>query len=1043
MTIKIDFVQCHCHSCNSKRDAHSRVDKLVAQAVKNGQKAVALTDHGVLHGIPQLFREARKAGIKPIAGFEGYLSIGDRREPNKHFHQLLLAKNETGWKNILKLSSEGFMSGFHGKPRFDMELLKKHHKGIIATSSCLAGWIPQLILQGEYKEALEKTLEFQELFQDDFYLEIQPTPIAPQEMVNKKLIEFAREYNIPLLATGDVHYVEKEDQLAHQAMLCLGRGAKMLQDDTPAYDGEEHYWLKDSKTMFMDFIKQGVSKEDTIEAMNNTGKLADSIEFDLKKDGDLLPEFPLEEGQEKDSLIGKMVKEGLMRKINQVTKAHIDRIKFELGVIRDKGYQDYFLIVSDAIKFAKSKNIEVGKGRGSGAGSLVAYLLDITEVDPIEHGLFFERFLDITRSKMPDIDTDIEDERRYEVIEYLRKKYGAHRVAQIANYGRMTAKLAFKNSLMVFDVPFKIANEISALIPDTVGITIQEAYKLSPQLVAMRKKKLTRNDGKQISLDLVFDVAERFEFVIDKLGKHAGGILITPTELTDNFPVFTPEGERETVIVQWDKDDIEELGGVKFDFLGLKTLRTVAYAIRSIYKEHGILIDTNELVRNMTDPRVYARIAKGMTQNTFQFNSSGMQQLCKAVKPTEFKHIVAINALYRPPALASGDTWRYARIKNGEEAEHYSHPDEKQITGETFGIITYQEHVMQLVHKFAGWDFGYGDKLRKMNGEQLEGLRDKFIDDSLKNYNIDAGSMQGNTFMLQMNEIWDRIVRYMGYGFNKSHGVAYSMLSYITAYLEEYYPEHYMSAIMSTKMNEQDKVAQVFGDVKKAGFEFEAPNVNKSDVVFTANSGKIVFPLGMIKGVGDTAVEELMKHKPYKSIDDLMERVNKRVVSARAMKPLILAGAFDELYPNSNRLSILAHYYIVKGEKKKSDELLQSELNPWTEELQAEHEKDLMGVYISAHPLQKYHFKDWSEFHEAQIDALIGGVVTKVKAFNDKNSNRMAFVSLETIEGVRKVVVFASTFKKYEYLLKEKNIVMISGKKQGEDLLANRVKEVI
>jgi DNA polymerase III subunit alpha len=1026
--VKIDFVHLHDHSCFSKRDAHSRIDLMVKRAKENGQKAIALTDHGVLHGIPELFREAKKHGIKPIAGMEGYLAPEGRATPSKHYHQILIAKNEKGWKNLLKLSSEAFMTGFYNKPRIDMELLEKHKEGLIVTSSCLAGWIPQLIMAGEVREARKVAQRFQAIFGDDFYFEIQPNTIPAQEMVNKELIKMSEELGIELLATADAHYVDKSDAKAHQAMLCLGRGKKMMTDDTPEYDGEETYYLQHGKEVYLNLKKQGIDPQVIIRAMNNTGKVADKINFDLVKEKDLLPEFPLPEGVDKDQLIGEMVKEGLMRKVNPVTKEYVDRIKFELGVIREKGYQDYFLIVSDAIKYAKSQGIEVGKGRGSGAGSLVAYLLDITEVDPIEHGLFFERFLDITRQKMPDIDTDIEDGRRYEVIDYLKRKYGKERVAQIANYGRMTAKQAFKNALMVYDVPFGKAQEITNLIPDELGMTIEKAYEMSPQLKAMKKKKVKRNDGKMVSLAEVFEVAEKFEFVVDKLGKHAGGVLITPTDITDHFPIFGSDDER---VVQWDKDDIEQLGGVKFDFLGLKTLTMVGLAVRSIEKEYGIKIDTNEIVRNPNDPKVYELIASGNTQNLFQFNSSGMQQLCKAVKPTEFKHIVAINALYRPPALASGDTWRYARIKNGEEPEYYSHPEEKLITGETFGIITYQEHVMQLVHHFAGWDYGKGDKLRKMSAEQLEKLRPKFLADcEARGYDRES-----------MDEIWSRIVRYMGYGFNKSHGVAYSMLTYLTAWLEVYYPEHWMSAMMSVKMGEQDKIAQVFAEIKKAGFEFQAPDINSSEYLFTASKGKIIFPLGTIKGVGDTAVEELMSKKPFTSLEDLMERCNLRVVSARAMKPLIFAGAFDSLYPELTRKEIFLKYLELKKEsKKKRDEAQAME---WNDTVKAEFEKELLGVYITTHPMEKYHFRNWSEYPEGERNALVGGKVVKVKSFLDKNKNRMAFLTLETLEGVREVVVFHNTFKKYDELCKEGLMIMAEGKKDGEKLLANKLKELV
>ena len=1027
--IKIDFVQCHCHSCNSRRDAHSRVDKLVKRAKELGMKAVALTDHGVLHGIPEFFRECKKHGIKPIAGNEMYFAPEGRGGKGKHFHQLVLVKNKKGWHNLLKMTSEAFLTGFHGKPRIDWELLRKHHEGLILTSSCLAGVIPQAILKGELKEARKIAQQFVDLFGDDFYFEIQPTPFPEQEMVNKEIVKMAKEMNVKVIATGDVHYVEPEDMKAHLGMLCLGRNQKM--HEVKGYDGEENYYLKSAKEMYIALKAQGFEQDLIIEALNNTGEIADKVDFMLEKEKDHLPAFPLEEGMTADQMIGQMVKEGLLRKVKKPTKQYVDRIKYELKVIREKGYQDYFLIVADAIKKAKELGIMLSPARGSGAGSLVSYLLDITEVDPIKHKLFFERFLDVTRQKMPDIDSDIEDERRYELIDYLKEKYGERRVAQIANYTKMSPKSAFKNALMVYDIPFNESMKITGLIDSKTG-SIEEAYKLSPELKAMKNKTIKDNRGKPVKLSEVFDLAERFEGVLSSLGKHAGGVLITPTEIDDYFPIFKSSVDDPYIVVQWDKDDIEQLGGVKFDFLGLSTLRTIGLCLRSIEREYGKKIDINEIYRGeMDDPLVYERISQGKTENSFQLNSSGMQELCKKVKPTKFEHIVAINALYRPPALASGDTWRYARIKNGEEEERYSHPEEKLITGDTFGVITYQEHVMQLVHHFAGWDYGFGDKLRKMSTEQLEELRPKFIED--------AGSRGYDK--QPMNEIWDRIIRYMGYGFNKSHGVAYSMISYLTVWLEAHYPEHWKSAIMTTKMGEQDKIAQVFTEIKREGFKFQAPDVNKSDLIFTAHSGKIVFPLGSIKGVGDTAVEELMKHKPFSSLEDLMKRVNKRVVSARAMKPLILAGAFDELYPDKTRKEILLEYYTLKGESKKK--LQEVEEMEWNDEIQANYEKELLGVYITSHPLEKYHFRNWNEYQDGERNALVGGIVSKVKSFNDKKGNRMAFVTIDTLEGSRELVVFSNVFSKFGHLLKEGSAVMATGKKDSEKLLVNKFKELI
>jgi DNA polymerase III subunit alpha len=1030
--IKIDYVPLHNHSCNSRRDAHSRVDKLVAKAKENGHKAVALTDHGVLHGIPDLFKECGKQGVKPIAGNEMYFAPTGRETKDGHFHQLVLVKNKTGWHNLLKLTSEAFLSGFHGKPRIDWELLRKHHEGLILTSSCLAGMIPQAIMKGDLKEARKIAKQFVDIMGADFYLEIQPTNSPQQEMVNKEIEKISNELDIKVIATGDVHFVEADDVQAHLGMLALGRNQKIF--EVKGYDGEENYYLKTAKQIYIDLKRQGFEQDFIIEALNNTGAIADEIDFELVKEKDHLPAFPIDGDMTPDQLIGQMVKEGLMRKIEKPSKAYIDRLKYELKVIRDKGYSDYFLIVADAIKKGKELGIMFAPARGSGAGSLVSYLLDITEVDPIKHKLFFERFLDVTRQKMPDIDTDIEDERRYEIIDYLIEKYGIERVAQIANIVRMSPKSALKNALMVYDIPFGESNKITSLVE---GDTFEEAYKLSPELKALKKETvLTKNtyDGKKkkVKLSEVFDLAERFEGVVSGFSKHAGGVLITPTAISDFFPIFKPSVDDPYQVVQWDKDMIEDLGGVKFDFLGLSTLRTLGLAIRSIEKETGKRLDINEIFRGkLDDPLVYERITEGMTGNSFQLNSSGMQELCKKVKPTQFEHIVAINALYRPPALASGDTWRYARIKNGEEAEYYSHPEEKEITGDTYGVITYQEHVMQLVHHFAGWDYGRGDKLRKASAEDLEGMRDEFISDCRSN-GYDAESM---------NEIWDRIIQYMGYGFNKSHGVAYSMISYLTVYIEAHYPEHWKSAIMTTKMGDQAKVAQVFSEIKREGFDFQAPDINKSDANFTASKGKIVFPLGMINGVGDTAIEEIEKHKPFSSLEDLMERANKRVLSARAMKPLILAGAFDEMYPELARNEILLKYYTLKGEAKKK--LKEIEEMDWDMNIQAEHEKDLIGVYISYHPLQKYHFRNWNEYLDGDKHTLAGGVISKVKSFKDKNQNRMAFVSLDTLEGTRELVLFSNVFSKFEHLLVEGNAIQATGKKDGEKQLTNSIKELI
>lgn len=644
-----------------------------------------------------------------------------------------------------------------------------------------------------------------------------------------------------------------------------------------------------------------------------------------------------------------------------------------------------------------------------------------------------------------DIDTDIEDVRRYELINYLRSKYGTDKVSQVANYGRMTARLAFKNACMVYDIPFKEAKRITELVDNSPGMTIEKARSLNQELVYFMdtcsdKFKQKDNDA-FVSAREISWMAQKFEGVIDKLGKHAGGVLIASEPIADYFPTYLPDhNDPDTVVSQWDKDDLEQLGGVKFDFLGLKTLRMIGLAVKSIEAEHGVKIDPNEIMRSPKDPKVYELISTGKTQNMFQFGSSMMQGLCQRVAPTQFMDIVAITSLGRPAALNSGDTQRWIDIRNGLSEEVYSHPDEVQVTGETKGIIAFQEHVMRLVNVFAGWTLGKGDSLRKKSVEELESMRDEFLIDACKKY----GQVLGGEFDYQMDELWDRIIAYSGYGFNKSHAVAYSMITYMTGWLEVYYPAHWLAAIMSTKMGDKEVIAQGLADIKSNGFDFNPPDINKSDLIFTAHNNKITFPLSVINGVGDKAVQSILEERskqPFTSLEDILSRIPKRQLNAKVMKGLIFAGAFDSLYPESTRFSIYWKYMLLKGATKKEKEQLKIQADEWSDTEKANWEKELLGVFISAHPLQKYHFRNWQEFSEGG-QSLVGGIITKVKAFNDKKGNRMAFVSLDTYQGQREVVVFSSTYAKYESLLVVDQVVMIDGKKQNESLLANKIKSL-
>ncbi|PEZ87943.1 DNA polymerase III subunit alpha [Bacillus cereus] len=1044
--MKLDFNQIHTHSCASKRDALSKVSDLVAEAKRLGQRGIAISDHGVLHAIPELYRECRKQGIKAVAAMEGYL-CEDVNDPEckTNYHQVLIAINETGWKNLMRLSSEAF-THFHNRPRFDWAMMEKYSEGIIATSSCLSGVIPKAMINGERIDRLVK--QYKDIFGDRFYLEIQPTPITEQQIVNKKLVVLSKALDIPLVATGDVHYAKQEDYLAHQGVLALGWAKKLKHPDEPAYPCEEHYWMKPGELILEEFVAQGFDRETIVTAINNTGVILDRVDFDLKKEKDLLPEFPLPQGvTDKNAYIGQLVKEGMLRKYRPVTGEVVDRIKFELSVIKEKGYVDYFLVVADAIKWCKSKGIIVNP-RGSVGGSVVAYCLDITEIDSIDYELYFERFLDITRFKMPDVDLDCESARRGELLDYLRNKYGVDKVSQVTNYGRMSGRSAFKAACQVYDIPFKESKMITGLVDKSPGMTIEKARKLNPSLVEFMDKSTEKfeqkdNKGTFVTAREISWMAQKFEGVMDKLGKHAGGVLIADEPIADHFPTYLPDhNDPDTVVCQFDKDDLEELGGVKLDFLGLKTLGTVGLAVKSIKEEYGVDIDYREIMRSPDDPKVFDLIATGKTQNMFQFGSSMMQNLCLRVKPKNIMDIVAINSLGRPAALNSGDTQRWIDIRNGDSEEVYSHPDEVQVTGETKGVIAYQEHVMKLVNVFAGWTLGKGDSLRKKSTDELEAMRREFVDDCMFNYRK-GGNVGHSEFCSQMNELWDRIIAYSGYGFNKAHAVEYSLMTYMSAWLELYYPAHWLAAVMTVKMDKKEKIAQGLADIKANGFEFNPPDINKSELIFTAHNNRITFPLSVINGVGDKAVQVILEERvkqPFTSLEDILSRVPKRSVNAKVMKGLIFAGAFDSLYPNMTRLGIYAHYMDLKGMTKKEKEaFLEVNNQGWNDTTKANWEKELLGVYISAHPLQKYHFRNWQEFNEGG-QALVGGIITKVKSFNDKKGNRMAFVTLDTYQGQREVVVFSSTYAKFEHLLVVDSVVMIDGKKQNESLLANKIK---
>lgn len=1024
-----NYVHLHLHSCHSERDAFINVFDLAKRVKELKQEAFAITDHGVMHAIPDAFEAAKKQGIKAIAGCEVY-ETDKQGSKEEHFHMILLAKNKQGYHNLMTIVSDAFENGFYSRPRTDWEKLEQYKEGLILSSACLGARIPQMFLRGDDNKAYEYAKRYKEMFGEDFYLELQTNTTAEQKIINQKLIEISKVLGIEMIVTADVHYLLESDATHHVEMLCLSRKKTMLSDDVPSYPGGNDYYLMNGDEVYRSLKSQGIDEAIIRKAMDNTVDIARRINFELEKEETILPVISDDANKE----LRQLVQSNFLNRLRSTFKGnkemankYFERAKFELETIIQKGMADYFLIVADYIKFAKESGIMVAPGRGSSAGSLVAYILGITEVDPIKYGLFFERFIDLTRNKLADIDTDFEDVRRHEVVAYLQRKYGAERVAKIGTTGTMTARKAFRNALKVYDIPFKESTRITSLIPDEAGTTIADAYEESSELWRLRKSKIKRNDGQTISLEEVFKCAEAFEGKTDNHGTHAAGVLLTPEPVKSYFPT---RGKVDELVTQYVMGDIEALGGVKFDILGLKTLTIIGYAVRSIERAEGRKIDVHKVMKEANEREVYELISKGDTHDLFQIASSGMQQLCKRLKPTEFKDVVAITALYRPSALASGDTWKYADIKNGLKPMKLTHPEEKHYLGDTYGLILYQEQVMQLVKHFADWDYTIGDKLRKMNTEQLEERRPEFIEDANK---------KGYTDAKQMDKIWTKIVNYMGYGFNKSHAVAYTMLTYMTAWLKVFYPTHWVAAQMSVNVGDHDKIADSFLDIRRNGFTVRPPDVNLSQHIFEVDGNDIVFPMSIIKGVGEAAINELIAKRPFTSLEDMMKKCNLRVVSKRAMKPLILAGAFDKLYPDKDRKEIFAMYLTLKGESAANRKAWEE--TKWDEAVQSQTEMELCGVYFKEHFLEKFKFKNFFTDFDSGKNAIAVGTFKRVKKIRDKNKNDMGFMTIETPHGQLEVVVFASTWAKTHHLFSSGKILIVEGRKDGDKLLANTIRE--
>ncbi|MBN1412732.1 MAG: DNA polymerase III subunit alpha [Spirochaetales bacterium] len=1033
-----EFVHLHNHSDYSLLDGAMSIKKMVGKARKLGMKHVALTDHGNMFGTIKFYKECLVQEINPIIGSEFYVAPANRMEKtgkegmNKYYHLILLAKNETGYRNLLKLSSIGFTEGFYYKPRIDEEVLKIHSSGLIALTACLAGEIPVLILQEQMEKAREKAVYYSELFgRDSFYLEFQSHGIANQKKVNEGLLKLSKQTGIPIVATNDVHYLNKDDAIAQDVIICIGTNKK-LADDNRLKFGQSEFYFKTQEEMEKVFGHYP-------ESLRNSVKIADMCRVEIPLPGAQLPQYVIPQGFTISSYFRKLVEEGMATRYPSLTEELRERMNYEISIIEKMNFIGYFLIVWDFIKFAKDSDIPVGPGRGSGAGSIVAYALRITDIDPIKYGLLFERFLNPERVSLPDFDIDFCFERREEVIKYVTEKYGKDKVGQIITFGTLKPKAAVRDVARVLDFPYAEADSIAKLIPGGPKITLSKALEAEPELAKIQEK-----NGKYREL---IDISLKLEGLNRHASTHAAGIVIGRSTLTDFVPLYR-DPKTGSISTQFTMEYLEDCGLVKMDFLGLKTLTLIKNTLKLLERK-GITIDLNTIPED--DQVTFRMLSEGRSSCIFQFESSGMQNILKRAKPERISDLIALNALYRPGPMDNIDQFIGSKFR--PETIKYPLPQLEPILKETYGVIVYQEQVMEIARKIAGYTLGQADNLRRAMGkkkmEVMEKERVKFIEGAV-NLGYKANDAKN---------IFDLLIPFAGYGFNKSHAAAYSVLAYQTAYLKANYPPEFMAANLTNEITNTDKLTEYIKETREMGIKILPPDINLSEKVFTVVDGQIMYGMLGAKNVGEAAVDEVIKQRteegPYQSFLDFLERVDSRVINKKVLESLIETGFFDSLGENRatllynlDRLSEAANDKKERklyGQATLFENLPEEDFNTVEIERQEEYpkkmllewEKDYLGLYISGHPLDSYREAieasanlDLSKLSYAAKDKeyLIIGILKGVKEIFTKKGDKMAFAACEDFNGSIELVIFSDAFNKYREMIFNENIVILSGK---------------
>ncbi len=1035
-----EFVHLHNHSDYSLLDGAQNIDVMLDTVLTLGMDSIALTEHGNMFSAIKFYQAAEKKGIKPIIGSEVYVAKGKHTEKGSRIggennHLILLAQNYTGYKNLMKLVTYGYLDGFYYRPRIDKELLKEHSEGLIALSACLKGEIPERLVKNDYDGAKKAALEFAEMFPGRFYLEIQDHRI-PDEKVNiTGMKRLAEEIDLPIVATNDAHYAKKEHYDAHDIHICLATGKERNDPNRMRYATDEFY-LKSQDEMHALF-------SDIPGAIENTRRIADSIDLDIPLGEYHLPNFPLPENttsSNPDDLLQKLCIMGLNIRYGTINEEMQSRLDHELSVIKKMGFAGYFLITADFVKYAKENGIPVGPGRGSAAGSIVSYALDITSIDPLKYNLLFERFLNPERISLPDIDIDFCIEKRGEVIDYIKKQYGEDAVTQIITFGKMKARQVIRDVGRVMSYPFGEVDKIAKAIPDELNITLDSAIKKSPEL-----RNFAEGDYRElIQHSLVLEGMNRHA------STHAAGVVIAPSDLTDYVPLY--KSSQGDITSQYDMKGLEDLGLLKMDFLGLRTLTVIDKAVKLI-KLRGVEIDIDGL--QFDDQKVFELFAKGMTAGIFQFESSGMREFLKKLKPTALEDLIAMNALYRPGPMNNIND--YIDRKHGKKKIAYPHPDLKSILEETQGIMVYQEQVMQIANEIGGFSMAEADTMRRAMGKKNDALMresaGKFIE----------GAVKRGITKSKATEIVELIERFAQYGFNKSHATAYAIIAYQTAWLKTYYPAEFLSANLTSEMSNSDRVVVLINDCRKLGIKVNAPDINVSDVEFRPVDDKtITFGLNAVKNVGTKTCEKIIearkKDGEFIDVFNVCSRVDLRSVNRKVLESLIKAGAMDTLDGTRAQMFATIDNALKYGHQRQNDALSNqvgmfdmstasnsevvvkppmSEVEDWSEQESLDLEKEVLGVYLSGHPLIK-HADDLEEFGNFDFSekislrsmekVQIGGIIRDLRHHYDRKNNQMAFFNLDCLGGQAEILAFSDTYERYKNLIEDNKIVFIQGK---------------